>query len=60
MTTALAIADRLDLLPPSAVGHERLGQVLREAALLRRLLRLSARAEEERRRRLELAANEAR
>jgi hypothetical protein len=43
-----AIAEPFDLLPAPAVVHERLGKCLREAALLRRLLRLSIRAEAER------------
>ncbi len=45
--------NRLDVLPPPAAVHQRLSEALRDAALLRRQLRLSAKAEAERRRRQE-------
>jgi hypothetical protein len=44
--------DRLDLLPPPAVVQDRLADALKDVALLRRQLRLSAEAEEERARRV--------
>jgi hypothetical protein len=42
-----------DLLPDPSAVHRRLGQMLREERLLRRLLRLSLAAREEQRRREE-------
>ncbi len=45
--------DRLDLLPPADAVQDRLAEALRDVVLLRRLLRLSAAAEEARRRRLQ-------
>jgi hypothetical protein len=52
-----AIDHKLELLPAPVDVHRRLGEVLREANLLRRLLKLSTEAEAERRRRTEVSAN---
>jgi hypothetical protein len=60
MAAAVAMpnADRLEMVPPPGVVHQRLGEVLREAALLRRLLRVASEAEAERRRRAEADTNQ--
>jgi hypothetical protein len=47
----------LKTIPPSRVVRDRLADTLREAKLLRALLRVAERAEQERRRRLAEAAN---
>jgi hypothetical protein len=52
-TAATLTPNRLDVLPPPAAVHRRLGEALREVVLLRRQLRLSAQAEAELRRRTE-------